>query len=252
MTTSGTTRSSTPVRRIGGPLTQRSQSPGAAARRRPRRPAAAATSSRDRPPGQLARGSARSHGTRTKARSRRARMRQRQLGIVAAHVVDGDDVDVQRARAPTHLAGAAGGLLGGVGARRASPRRRRRRRRRHDRVQVVVLRHRSPRRGLVHRRHGDQPRAQRVDRVLQVRQPVAEIRPDRQHRPCSSALLRDRDGDVGELQRDRRLRLVHGHRRRRHARVGQAHVGQPLGQRLEQVRPARRRRPRRARCASSP
>ena len=65
-------------------------------------------------PARIAPGSAAAHGTRTKARSRRARVRQGQLGVVADHVVDGDHVDVERARPPAHVAGAPGRLLGGV------------------------------------------------------------------------------------------------------------------------------------------
>ena len=62
--------------------------------------------------------------------------------------------------------------------------------------------------------------------------------------PASPALPADRHRDVGELQRDRRLRLVHRHRRGGDAAVGEAHLRQPGCQRLEQVRPARRRSPR--------
>ena len=46
----------------------------------------------------------------------RARMWQRQLRIVAAHVVDGHHVHVERARAPSHVARTPGGLLGLVRA----------------------------------------------------------------------------------------------------------------------------------------
>ena len=73
--------------------------------------------------------------------------------------------------------------------------------REHHRVQVVLLRHRTPRRGLVHRRHRDQPWAQRVDRALQLRQPITEIRADRQHSGASLALARCAQSVTGDIAR---------------------------------------------------
>ena len=45
----------------------------------------------------------------------------------------------------------------------------------------------------------------------------------------------DRDGDVGERVRDRRLRLVHGDRRGLDPMVVEAGRDQPVGERLDQV-----------------
>ena len=62
-------------------------------------------------------------GASTKARSNSARMRQRQFRRVDPHLIIGDQIDVERARAPAMLAGAvaAEGALDHHGARASSP-----------------------------------------------------------------------------------------------------------------------------------
>ena len=88
-------------------------------------------------------------------------------------------------------------------------------------------------------------------------QPVAEVRPDRQHRAAHRAPRLARDAYTAtsaKVQRDRRLRLVHGDLGGVHPRVGHAGVGDPAAtsrcrftrlagdDRRPALRPARRSR----------
>ena len=137
-------------------------------------------------PGSTAPGSSVAHGSRTNARSCACGCGRVSLGSSESDrrpvvLGDRDDVDVEGARPPPLLAGAAGGLLQlvrpdepPVGVPRAA----------HDddRIEVGRLLDRAPRRGLVQGRAGDQAvvlqgRDRRPDRAGAV----AQVRPQGQH-----------------------------------------------------------------------
>ena len=170
-----------------------------------------------------------------------AGVRQQQLGIVAGHAVHGDHVDVQRARAPAHLADPAGGVLQPLPAAQPAPR-----------VGVRVGHDRAPRSGsraarprpTAPSRTPGTPRPAR--RRSRRRRPAGapnrspRFEPEGEHRaghrpPGSGRGPVQHHGDVGELQRDRGLRLVQRHLDRAHPPVGQHVVGDPAGHRLDQV-----------------
>ena len=171
-------------------------------------------------------------------------MRNREVGIVGAPVVDEQHIDVERPRSPSLRAFARRELLDQltlveqlvrveVGLDR------------DDRVQVRVLRRAADRRGLVHARHRDDANAgnarERVDRELEVREPVAEVRAEREIRahagtgsspPCPAL---DADADVIEPGAHGRLQLADLHHDTLHSGIGPADVGDARREPLEQL-----------------
>ena len=150
---------------------------------------------------------------------RGAGVRQQQArGRSLVDPVDGDHVDVQRARPPAHLADPAGARPPAPARGAASPTRRVS----GSSTTSTALRKSccvdaAPRGGLVDRRRGDQRVGEARDGRAQVGEPVAEVGAERQHRARHAGMTDERppgraagddDGDVGEVERDRGARLV--------------------------------------------
>jgi hypothetical protein len=103
-------------------------------------------------------------------------MRQEQLGIGAGHAVHRHHIDVQGARAPTHVADPPGRLLQRLTTTQPAPFIRISVVDDEHGVQEVVLLDATPRRGLVDRGCGDENVRETGDGSAQVGQAVAEVR----------------------------------------------------------------------------